>query len=198
MNKIFSYTYSGIKVILLIAAFSLVTSIESPILKSIMIPIWVIYLSYSLYSKVKYKKSNTGNICLETQNDRYLKVGKICISLIIIFAVVGFSIYYSRINYWVSLCLLIGILLFLNGIFSKKSVLLKIVGNQIWLSGLKNWIPLSDLQEIKITPDKISLTEFSERVHFVEDLIIGTPSARDISLYIAHANEEIKITNEVI
>lgn len=170
------------------------STIDNPILHFVLSGLWITYLSYNLYYKFQYRKGKSDYIVFPTQNDQYSKITSITLGpAIFILSVSAIAWAKSDDNYAI-IGVMIGLLIFLNGLFDLQKGFMKIKSNFLIISGVKNNLDIRLLREIKIDKERIILTNIYDETSRVENLAISPDSAELIERYISERKNHIELT----
>lgn len=188
-----------VEVLSLFVIFLSISAFDNPLVTYLFLAVWVVYLIYSLISKIRYRKGKSKYILFPTLNDQYSKVTSLTLGIIcLILSIVAIIWTKSYIHYGIT-GIAISLLVFLNGVFDLPKGWMQVDQNELSLSGLENIIDVRQLKEINIYKERIILTNVYDEIKRVESLNIDANSARQIENYISkHANNlSIQITNNV-
>lgn len=175
-------------------------TIGNPVVSYIFTGLGIINWSYNLYTKFQYRKGKADYILFPTQNDQYSKTTSITLGLIILTLSVAAIILTKSDYHYEIVGITIGLLVFLNGIFDLPKGVMKVEGNDLTISGLRNKIDIRQLKEINIYKERMILTNISNEIERVENLAISPDSAQLIERYISEKKNDIdlKTRNNVL
>lgn len=90
--------------------------------------------------------------------------------------------------------IIIGLLVFLNGLFDLPKGVMKIENNFLSVSVLKNKIDIRQIKGIKIYKERMILTNIDNKTERVDNLAISQESAQLIESYISEKGNNIDLT----
>lgn len=172
---------------------------DNPIFSYTILGLWTIFWIYNLYSKIQYRLGKVDYILFPTQNDQYSKMTYLTLGLMVIGFATASVIWFKPSNYHILITFAVGSIVFFNGVFDLPKGKMKITGNQIKMSGLKDKIDKRQLKEISISPERIILTTINDGIQRVGNLDIDKVSAKLICNYISENSNDatFKVVNEV-
>ena len=161
--------------------------------------LWIGYLIYNLYSKFQYRKGNANYILFPTVNDQYSKVTSVILGLIVCVLSVVAIVWTDNFRHYAALGILVGMLVFCNGIFDLPKGMLKIEGNEMNIAGLDGKIDIRQVKELNIYNDRIVITNIYNENQRLGNLEIDVVSAQRIDNYILNNKKEndLKTINNV-
>ena len=187
-------TYNKSVILLTLAIVLYALGIPSSL---IFLGLWVIYLTYNLYSKFQYRKGKADYILFPVQNDQFTKTTSIILG-IIIFAISVITLVWQKSPNLLGLIgLVIGLLVFLNGLFDVPKGMMKIVNNKLSISGLEDRIDVRQLKEVNIYKERMLLTNVYEEVERIDQLAIDPESSKLIQHYISINNAGLKVISHL-
>lgn len=182
-----------VEVILFILIIFSFSTINSPFISFVFLGLWIILWSVNLCSKIQYRKGNAVYMLIPTQNDQYLKTTSITLGIIIFsFSLISIFIFKTFTHYSI-IGIVIGILVFLNGVFDLPKGIMKIEGNSIEVSGLSKPVDIRQLKEIKIDSKGIKFTNIYDETQRVNNLVIDIESSKLIEEYINRNNHNLEL-----
>jgi hypothetical protein len=188
-----------IEVLAFVLIFTSIATINNPLISYFCLGLWIILWTFNLYSKIQYRKGKVDYILFSTQNDQYSKTTSITLGLLILVLSIVGIIWTKALNHYAIIGIIIGLLVFFNGIFDLPKGRIKIEGNTISISGLTTTIDQRQLKEIKISTERIILTNINAEIQRVDNLDIDPESAKLIDRYISgnKSNIDLSIINTV-
>jgi hypothetical protein len=176
-----------------------IPTIDNPILLILFLGLWIGNLIYNLYSKFQYRKGNANYILFLTVNDQHSKINSLILGLFIcalsVVAIVCTD------DFWLygAVGILVGVLVFCNGIFDLPKGMLKIDGNEMNIAGLDGKIDIRQVKEVNIYNDRIVVTNIHNENQWLRNLEIDKASAEQIDQYILNNKKEndLKTINNV-
>ncbi|MFN3755219.1 hypothetical protein [Flavobacterium sp.] len=192
-----------IKTILQVLVFGIIylsiSTIDNPIVSIMFLGLWIGYLIYNLYSKFQYRKGNANYILFPTVNDQYSKVTSVILGLIVCVLSVVAIVWTDNFRHYAALGILVGMLVFCNGIFDLPKGMLKIEGNEMTIAGLDGKIDIRQVKELNIYNDRIVITNIYNENQRLGNLEIDVVSAQRIDNYILNNKKEndLKTINNV-
>jgi Ca2+/Na+ antiporter len=192
-----------IKTILQVLMFGIIylsiSTIDNPIVSIIFLGLWIGYLIYNLYSKFQYRKGNANYILFPTVNDQYSKITSVILGLIVCLLSVVAIVWTDDFRLYGALGILVGVLVFFNGIFDLPKGMLKIEGNVMNIAGIDGKIDIRQVKELNIYNDRIVVTNIYNENQRLGNLEIDVISAQYIDNYILNNKKEndLKTINNV-
>ena len=177
----------------------IITTIDNPIVPIVFLGHWVGFLIYNLYSKFQYRKGNVNYILFPTANDQYSKITSIILGPIICSLGIAGMIWTEDFSLYGAVGILIGVLIFCNGIFDLPKGMMEIEGYEMNLTGVERKIDICQVEEVRIYKDHIVVTNIYNENQRYGNLEIDAYSAKYIADYISINKKEndLKTINKV-
>lgn len=176
-----------------------ISTINNPIVSILFLGLWIGYLLYSLYSKFLYRKGKVNYILFPTVNDQYSKITSVILGLIICALSIAGVIWTESFKLYGGAGVLVGVLMFCNGIFDLPKGMLEIKGNYMNIAGANEKIDIRQIKEVSIYKDRIVVTNIYNENQRFGNLEIDEISAKNSIDYIMRNSKEndLKILNNV-
>lgn len=153
------------------------------------------FLLYSIYVKIRRKKRYSDVFLIPTTNDAYYKSTYILLGLIAVGLGLFFILRYKSVDYLEIITVLLGVLLFVNGLLEQPRGEIVIQHQQLQFSGLKLPIPLQELNTITIHRDTIVLETNQAPKTIIRYLNIDPQTANYLHNYLTeHTMEYPNVT----
>lgn len=161
--------------------------------------LWIVYLIYNLYSKLQYRKGNANYILFPTINDQFFKITSLTLGLIICALSVVAIVCIPDIGLYGAFGILVGVLVFFNGIIDLPNGMMKIDGNEMNIAGVDGKIDIRQIKEVSIYKDRIVVTNIYNENQRLGNLEIDIVSAEHINNYILNnkGGSDLKTINNV-
>jgi hypothetical protein len=176
-----------------------ISTIDNPIISITFLVLWISYLLYNLYSKFQYRKGKVNYILFPTVNDQYSKLTSIILGLLICVLSITGIFWTDEFKLYGAVGILVGLLMFCNGIFDLPKGILKIEGNEMSIAGADGKIDIRQVKELNIYNDRIIVTNIYNESQRLGNLEIDVVSAQLINNYILNNKKEndLKTINNV-
>lgn len=133
-------------------------------------------------------------LLLATKRYGHIKTTSITLGLIIFILSIVAIIWTKLDNQYEIFGIIIGLLVFLNGLCDLPKGVMKIENNFLSVSGLKNKIDIRQIKGIKIYKERMILTNIDNKTERVDNLAISQESAQLIESYISEKGNNIDLT----